>query len=43
MLSNCFIYANLQYISGAKKCLYILNYFIDFSFAFQYYVRSLLQ
>lgn len=26
-----------------KKCLYILNYFIDFSFAFQYYVRSLLQ
>ncbi len=43
MLSNCFIYAKLQYISGAKKRLHILNFFIDFSFAFQYYVGSLLQ
>ena len=29
MLSNYFIYAKLQYIFGAEKCMHILNYLIS--------------
>ena len=34
---------NYNIFPEQKKCLHILNFFIDFGFAFQYYVGSLLQ